>query len=299
MPTFIERLSTAANPSHHKAVKSAAVATMGYGAAVATGTAGPLAGLGTLLAGAVGVTAFTGGLGIVGVGALLLVPTVLKVVRPRIRRDATKTEEQLNEDAAAYQYWDCHMSRIAILGIRGTGKSTLRQLLRSRHYAALGSTQSSEYYICELKGTPEKYAIILDTAGKVDTAGDQWNAGKTANIVIFVFDHFDTRDMGNTEREVDKKRLEAHELFVREIFDRVRDTKMVGLRRVIFLMSKKDLWRAGNGRGDAERWMTELKSSIIRDYSTFIPDPLVIHPFDREDQNDLQWLLGEIRNVAR
>jgi hypothetical protein len=272
---------------------------MGYGAAVATGTAGPIAGLGTLLAGTVGVSAFTGGLGIVAVGVLLLAPTALKVVRPWSRHNAVKAGEELSEDAASYQYWDCHMSRVAILGIRGTGKSTLRQLLRSMHYAVLGATDSNEYYICELKGTPERYAIILDTVGKVDTAGDQWKVGKTANIIIFVLDHFNTRDMGNTEREVDKNRLQSHELFVREIFDRVKDTKMAGLRRVIFLMSKKDLWRAGSGRGDVEQWMTYLKSSLIRDYSTFIPDPLVIHPFDREDQNDLKWLLEEIRNVAK
>jgi hypothetical protein len=298
MPTFFERLSTAANPSNDKAIKAAATATMAAGAALATGTAGATAAaVATSVVTAIGISVATGGLAIVGAGALLLTPTVLKVLRARQRGAAAKGDE-ISKDDASYQYWDCHMSRVAVVGVRGTGKSTLRQLLRSRHYAALGSTHSTEYYISELKGTPNKYAVILDTPGKRDTAGDQWNAARTANILIFVFDHFDTRDKGETEPRVDQARLQAHEVFAKEIFDLIKRTNMEGLNKVIFLMAKKDLWMKVS-RVEVERWMINLKSRLIEEYSSVIPDPLLFIPFDRDSQNDLQLLVSEIRSAAK
>jgi hypothetical protein len=94
MPAFLERLSTAANPSNHKVIKTASIATMATGAALATGTApATITAIAASAGAALGISIATGGVAIVGLGALLLAPTVLKVVRPRRRHAAGKPKK--------------------------------------------------------------------------------------------------------------------------------------------------------------------------------------------------------------
>ena len=80
------------------------------------------------------------------------------------------------------------MSRVGLLGLRGTGKSTIRQLLRARSLTSLVSTPGLEYYISKLTGSPAKFIVLVDTPGMVDTAGEQWKAAKDSTILVFAFD---------------------------------------------------------------------------------------------------------------
>jgi hypothetical protein len=132
-----------------------------------------------------------------------------------------------------------------------------------------------------------------------NVAGDQWKAAKAANVLIFNFDHFDTREKGLHHTEVDKARLAQHEKLLKEILSRIRDEKKEDIAGIIILLTKKDLWMSGRSSAAMVEWSESLQPRILDCYSSYLPDRIHIRPFSKDDASDLKWLIQELSDVAR
>jgi len=201
----------------------------------------------------------------------------------------------LSSDDVEYEFWNCRIFNIAVVGPRGTGKTTVKHLLRGLPTDGIKSTDGTEYHLFRV-GKSDKFGVLIDGAGAVDTFGDQAKLARNANILIVVFDHFNTRDLRKeAEKSVDKKRLKSHESFAKNFFDRLNKATPSDLRGVVLLMTKKDLWMNGPDRKAIEQWMAKLQTNIKKDHASYLPDPLIFQAFDRASVDDLMWLVDQLQ----
>jgi hypothetical protein len=290
MPKLSDRLSSAFKLRHSSVRDYAGVAVVGTGASIAFGTTGAAA-----LAFA-GVSALTGGAAVVALGAVLLAPTVKNVFFPRSRMKNHNVE--LSKQELNSEFWDCHIFAIGVIGPSGTGKTTIKQLIRGLPAADVLQTVGKEYHLVKIGPSSTKFGALIDGAGTVEVSGDQANLAREANILIVVFDHFDTRKTKKpNETGCDQKRLNFHKKFVKDVFTSLSISPPAELRRVIFLMNKKDLWQSGSDRKTVERWMESLKSDIKKNHGGNLPDPLIFRPFDKDDKADIAWLVDQLQKV--
>jgi hypothetical protein len=212
----------------------------------------------------VGATAATGGAAALVVGAALLAPTVFRVILPRSRKKHHNLE--ITKKDLEYLFWDCHIFNIGIIGPAGTGKTTIKQLIRGLSTANLKTTGGKEYHLVKLSPSSTKFGALIDGKGAVDVFGDQLNTALESNILIVVLDHFNTRDEKKpTAMNCDPMRLEFHKRFSQDVFRSLSDIPPKVRRHVIFLITKKDLWMKGT---DLPRWSNGSRRSKPTSRST-------------------------------
>jgi hypothetical protein len=298
MPKLRERVETLISSEKTSASTIISGGSISLGAAILAG--GTAAQIATPIAAVIGLGPFTAGMSLlVGIPAVLLGPKAFRALIPKSREAAAKGEN-ISVSNAAYPYWNCHMSWVTSLGVRGSGKTTLREMVRKKlNPFDIKSTGATEYFVTKLAGVPEKYAIWIDTRGMVDVSGDQWKASKGSNVLIFNFDHFDTREKGMYHTGVDEARLAQHEKLLEEILERIRRERKGDIEKIVILLTKKDLWMNGDGRARMVEWSESLRPKIVNRFSSYIPDPISIKPFSRDDNSDIEWLVQELWAVAK
>jgi hypothetical protein len=294
MPTLSERTLAALR------LRSSSVRDLTAVAAIGTGTTIAAAGTGSVIASGlafVGLSTATGGMAVLAVGAALLLPTVRRVIFPQRR---SKNIGEVTKKEWKDEFWDCQIYGIGVIGSRGTGKTTVKQLLRQLSTGGVRSTEGKEYHLVKVGSEPDQFGVLIDGAGAVDAFGDQVNLAREANILIVVFDHFNTRDTNQPgKKECDEQRLEFHKRFARNVFTSLSKKAPDDLRRVIFLINKKDLWRTGPDRTKVEDWIASLEKEIKENHAAELPDALSFRPFDKDDKEDVAWLVGQLRPVMK
>ena len=119
---------------------------------------------------AVGLTAvvgagavFAGGAMLVGVGGYAL----YRGIRGRSRKAHSQKGKgkPLSGRDLSNPYWSCYFSSVAIIGVRGTGKTELKNYFRSYQPPDPKSTRGVEIHLVELEEKSEKYAAFLDGEG--------------------------------------------------------------------------------------------------------------------------------------
>jgi hypothetical protein len=313
MPKLSERTFSAIELNKTSLRDWAGIRAVVAGGSIVTGAKVAASAAVISLSAAIGVPVIIAGAVVTGVGLSLLGPTAWRVIRPRRRADYLHCEN-LHEEDLNYKFWDCHMFNIGVVGPSGTGKTTVKQLLRGLSTSQITSTNGTEYHLLELDPLSDKFGALIDgrgTPGGLDGETNlvggfsvQTDVARQSHILIVVFDHFDTRTRSRfNEVKCDPKRLEFHELFIKTVLDslskvRPNNRHPNNLRRVIFLVSKKDLWMEGPDGLKVETWIKSLISDIIKHHASELPDPLPFRPFSKDDPKDLAWLLDQLREAT-
>jgi hypothetical protein len=235
-------------------------------------------------------------------GGALLAPRVSQVLFPRERAKENNTEVKKSD--LSYKYWDCYHVKISITGQKGSGKSTIREFLREKSTDQIPSSASTTYYLLCLDANSHTYGVLIDNKGSEDTWGEQISLASIADVIVVVFDHFNTRDKHRpSEKAFDDSRRQEHENFCNKLFGTIKELMAKGSGHaspsVILLMTKKDLWQKGTDRIKIETWMKAITAKISDEFGNSIFDKLEIRAFDRTDEDDRAWLIRTIVAKAR
>jgi hypothetical protein len=237
----MERLVAALNASKWVGAAGGTLATIGV-AAAAVPTAGLVLAAAPFLIGA-------GVFGLVACGGY----SVYRGVFAKQREKHHNNVISLND--LDYKYWSCHLYRVGVVGINGSGKTAVKSGLRGM-LAFERRTKHITVHVFRLDNKKDIFAALIDGRGAdKDERAQQMSITDVCEILIVIFDH----NFSDKLSDVSQDRLAEHTRFTEQLRKRLAKRADNHLLKIYLLINKKDLWATSNilQQQSLKRWVDE------------------------------------------
>jgi GTPase SAR1 family protein len=149
-----------------------------------------------------------------------------------------------------YKFWSCYIVRVAIVGLKESGKTEIKSKLREKG-SSWPHTERIETHIFRLDDQADVFVALIDGMGAdAESRLQQFQIAEHAQVLIVVLDH----NSADNVTEILPTRLNEQSEFMNELRTHIKQTygkpRLEKEKiRIILCLNKCDLWMKGEPGG--------------------------------------------------